>query len=79
MARERVAGEAFALNQRRLQGLVDGQERVLVRRQLQQFAGKSLDMLAFALGLTAVFADDAAFFVVLFFGHVRFRFSAGYL
>ena len=79
MARKRVAAQAFALDQRRLQRLINRQKRVLVRRQFQKFTRKDFNMLAFALGLAAVFADDAAFFVIVFFAHVRFRFSAGCL
>ena len=58
-----------------------------MRGQFQQLAGKGFYRLAFALGLRAIGADDAAFLVVLFFlfwaikvlSHVRFRFSAGHL
>lgn len=67
VALERVAGEPFAFAQGFRQGIADGEQRILPRGQSQEFGGEGFDFFALALGLGAVFADDAAFFVILFF------------
>ena len=87
MARQRVAAQAFTFPQGGDKGVINRQQRILMRGQFQQLTGKGFYWLAFALGLCAIDADDAAFLVVQFFlfwavkvlSHVRFRFSAGHL
>lgn len=67
VAFEGVAGESFAFSKRFGQGVADGKQRILACGQAEKFGSKGFDFFALALGFTAVFADDAPFFVILFF------------
>lgn len=62
-----VAAKPFAFGKRGGKRVADRQERVLARRQLQEFGGKGFDFFAPAFGFAAVFADNPPFFVILFF------------